>query len=128
MFERKGATLKRNAYNKIYSSNSLIVLPHRNQIKRVKICFRRVKICFVSSPQFHLAVFSSSRDINAFLYDATVLEYLAGHDDGCKLRTVGNWYAMTGYGVAFPQGSKWIDVFNKFLVEFQNNGKIAFKM
>ncbi len=61
-------------------------------------------------------------DINAFIYDATVLEYLAGHDDGCKLRTVGNWYAMTGYGLGFPRGSKWLPIINKYLIELQHNG------
>ena len=64
-------------------------------------------------------------EINAFIYDATVLEYLAGHDDGCKLRTVGNWYAMTGYGLGFPQGSKWLEVVNKYLIELQHNGKLG---
>lgn len=61
--------------------------------------------------------------IDAFIYDATVLEYRAGQDDLCKLRTVGNWYAMTGYGVAFPKGSKHIDQFNQVLLELQHNGK-----
>ena len=64
------------------------------------------------------------REINAFIYDATVLEYLATHDEYCKLRTVGNWYAMTGYGVGFPRGSKWIDRFNKYMTQFQHDGKI----
>lgn len=63
------------------------------------------------------------REINAFIYDATVLEYLAGHDDGCKLRTVGNWYAMTGYGIGFPQGSKWIDLVNRYLTRLQYDGE-----
>ncbi|KAK2138330.1 hypothetical protein NP493_8021g00002 [Ridgeia piscesae] len=61
-------------------------------------------------------------EINAFIYDATVLEYLAAHDDKCKLRTVGNWYAMTGYGVGFPKGSKWIQQFNKYMLQFQHDG------
>ncbi len=62
-------------------------------------------------------------EINAFIYDATVLEYLAAHDEGCKLRTVGSWFAMTGYGIGFPKGSKWIDAINKNLVQFQHDGK-----
>lgn len=63
-------------------------------------------------------------EINAFIYDATVLEYLAGHDDGCKLRTVGNWYAMTGYGLGFPHGSKWLTTVNKYIIQLQHNGNI----
>ena len=67
----------------------------------------------------------SHREINAFIYDATVLEYLASHDDGCKLKTVGNWYAMTGYGIGFPKGSKWIAPVNKYMTQFQYDGKTA---
>ena len=64
------------------------------------------------------------RELNAFIYDATVLEYMVGHDDGCHLLTVGNWHAMTGYGVGFPQNSRWINTVNKFLIKYQQDGKI----
>ncbi|ELU11683.1 hypothetical protein CAPTEDRAFT_179505 [Capitella teleta] len=65
-----------------------------------------------------------SGEINAFIYDATVLEYLASHDDSCKLRTVGNWYAMTGYGIGLPVGSKWLPIINKYMVQFQYDGEM----
>ena len=70
-------------------------------------------------------VLFSFSDINAFIYDSTVLEYKASHDVQCKLRTVGNWYAMTGYGVAFPRNSRWLDQFNKLLLKYQHDGKIS---
>lgn len=66
---------------------------------------------------------SVCRELNAFIYDATVLEYIAARDKDCKLRTVGKWYAMTGYGIAFQKGSKWVEDFNKQLVRFQNDGE-----
>jgi ABC-type amino acid transport substrate-binding protein len=30
---------------------------------------------------------------------------------------------MTGYGIGFQKGSKWIEDFNKQLVRFQNDGE-----
>ncbi|XP_046372602.1 glutamate receptor ionotropic, NMDA 2A-like isoform X2 [Haliotis rufescens] len=65
------------------------------------------------------------QDIHAFIYDATVLEYYAGKDEECRLITVGkSWYAMTGYGVAFPKGSHWINKVNKVLLDLQEGGEM----
>ncbi|CAL1534217.1 unnamed protein product, partial [Lymnaea stagnalis] len=65
--------------------------------------------------------------IQAFIYDSSVLEYYASRDPKCRLVTVGNRYAMTGYGVGFPPNNKpsrnpWIDKFNKHILKLQENG------
>lgn len=62
------------------------------------------------------------RELHAFLYDAVVLDYLSGQDDGCKLRVVGNWYAMTGYGIGFAKKSKFKDMINKEIIEMHHSG------
>ncbi len=66
--------------------------------------------------------FCNCRELHAFLYDAVVLDYLSGQDDGCKLRVVGNWYAMTGYGIGFPKKSKFKDMINKEIIEMHHSG------
>ncbi|KAL8576689.1 hypothetical protein ACOMHN_025164 [Nucella lapillus] len=65
-------------------------------------------------------------DIQAFIYDATVLEYYVGKDPGCRLRTVGHWYAMTGYGIAFPpeENNPWIEKINQVIFQLQRSGEM----
>ncbi|CUT99598.1 glutamate NMDA receptor subunit [Echinococcus multilocularis] len=64
-----------------------------------------------------------SEEIDAFIYDATILGYWTSRDDGCKLKKVGNLYAMTGYGIGFPKGSRWLPKINSRILHYQKNGK-----
>jgi ionotropic glutamate receptor NMDA 2B len=68
--------------------------------------------------------FCHTSELHAFLYDAVVLDYLSGQDDECKLRVVGNWYAMSGYGIAFPKQSKFKEMINKEIIEMHYSGEI----
>ncbi|KAI3384998.1 hypothetical protein SNEBB_000301 [Seison nebaliae] len=63
-----------------------------------------------------------NNELDAFLYDAVVLEYTSSQDEGCRLRNTGKWYSMTGYGVGLPIGSMWKSKISNELLQMQANG------
>ena len=46
-----------------------------------------------------------SRKLDAFIYDAAVLNYMAGKDEGCKLVTIGSGKVFATTGSAFSSYS-----------------------
>ncbi|XP_060028368.1 glutamate receptor ionotropic, NMDA 2A isoform X2 [Erinaceus europaeus] len=67
-----------------------------------------------------------SGKLDAFIYDAAVLNYKAGRDEGCKLVTIGSGYvfATTGYGIALQKGSPWKRQIDLALLQFVGDGEM----
>uniref|UniRef100_A0AAR2LBN4 Glutamate receptor n=1 Tax=Pygocentrus nattereri TaxID=42514 RepID=A0AAR2LBN4_PYGNA len=65
--------------------------------------------------------------LDAFIYDAAVLNYMAGKDEGCKLVTIGSGkvFATTGYGIALQKGSRWKRPIDLALLQFLADGDTA---
>ncbi|XP_043570492.1 glutamate receptor ionotropic, NMDA 2C-like isoform X1 [Chiloscyllium plagiosum] len=66
-----------------------------------------------------------SGKLDAFIYDAAVLNYMAGKDEGCKLVTIGSGkvFATTGYGIALQKNSKWKRAIDLALLQFLGDGE-----
>ncbi|XP_059804936.1 glutamate receptor ionotropic, NMDA 2C-like isoform X3 [Hypanus sabinus] len=67
-----------------------------------------------------------SGKLDAFIYDAAVLNYMAGKDEGCKLVTIGSGkvFATTGYGIALQKNSRWKRAIDLALLQFLGDGDI----
>lgn len=65
------------------------------------------------------------RKLDAFIYDAAVLNYMAGKDEGCKLVTIGSGkvFATTGYGIALQKDSRWKRAIDLALLQFLGDGR-----
>ncbi|XP_051851117.1 glutamate receptor ionotropic, NMDA 2C isoform X2 [Antechinus flavipes] len=63
--------------------------------------------------------------LDAFIYDAAVLNYMAGKDEGCKLVTIGSGkvFATTGYGIALQKDSRWKRAIDLALLQFLGDGE-----
>ncbi|XP_061080362.1 LOW QUALITY PROTEIN: glutamate receptor ionotropic, NMDA 2C-like [Conger conger] len=63
--------------------------------------------------------------LDAFIYDAAVLNYMAGKDEGCKLVTIGSGkvFATTGYGIALQKESPWKRPIDLALLQFLADGE-----
>lgn len=66
-----------------------------------------------------------SRKLDAFIYDAAVLNYMAGKDEGCKLVTIGSGkvFATTGYGIAMQKDSHWKRAIDLALLQLLGDGE-----
>uniref|UniRef100_A0A8D2L9Z6 Glutamate receptor n=1 Tax=Varanus komodoensis TaxID=61221 RepID=A0A8D2L9Z6_VARKO len=64
--------------------------------------------------------------LDAFIYDAAVLNYMARKEEGCKLVTIGSGkvFATTGYGIALQKGSKWKRPIDLALLQFLSDDEI----
>lgn len=70
---------------------------------------QRLKSHLNVSSNICVAVAPPCSKLDAFIYDAAVLNYMAGRDEGCKLVTIGSGkvFASTGYGIAIQKDSGW---------------------
>ncbi|KAI8500959.1 Glutamate receptor ionotropic, NMDA 2B, partial [Branchiostoma belcheri] len=67
------------------------------------------------------------QELDAFIYDAAVLDWVAGKDPDCSLVTIGEGkiFAATGYGIGFPKGSPLKKEFDLEILRYRANGEWA---
>ncbi|VDN54721.1 unnamed protein product [Dracunculus medinensis] len=71
-----------------------------------------------------IASIKNELELDAFIYDAVVLDYQAGKDANCELITVGKWATMTGYGIGFPKNSPHLQKVNQYMLQYQQKGDL----
>lgn len=75
------------------------------------------------SVSLSLCYFRSKLD--ALIYDAAVLNYMARKDEGCKVMTIGSGkvFATTGYGIALIKNSRWKRPLDLALLQLVGDGE-----
>lgn len=63
--------------------------------------------------------------LDALIYDAAVLNYMARKDEGCKVMTIGSGkvFATTGYGIALIKNSRWKRPLDLALLQLVGDGE-----
>ena len=64
----------------------------------------------------------NSRQLKAFIWDSSRLEYEAARD--CDLITAGDLFGRSGYGVGLQKGSPWADKITLAILDFHESGQM----
>lgn len=75
---------------------------------------------FPGSADMYLALMSHS--VDAVFYDAPNVAYFAQTKGNGRVHTVGPLYEGQKYGIAFKQGSQWVEPANKALASMKQDG------
>lgn len=78
---------------------------------------------YPGSADMYMALMSGS--VDAVFYDAPNVGYFAKTKGGDKVKTVGPLYEGQQYGIAFVDGSKWVEPANKALASMREDGTYA---
>lgn len=106
--------------------NSLIQYVDPEEFCTLKIWQQIVRLSLLNFlliiPPYNCLI--SFRQIQAFIYDASPLQFQVGIDKNCQLMLVGKPYAMSGYAVAFPKGQTELkEEMDDLILELQDDGK-----
>ncbi|WP_201448314.1 transporter substrate-binding domain-containing protein [Caenispirillum salinarum] len=78
---------------------------------------------YPGSADMYMALMSGS--VDAVFYDAPNVGYFAKTKGGDKVKTVGPLYEGQQYGIAFNDGSEWVDDANEALASMKEDGTYA---
>lgn len=78
---------------------------------------------YPGSADMYMALMSGS--VDAVFYDAPNVGYFAKTRGGDRVKTVGPLYEGQQYGIAFNEGSEWVDDANAALVSMKEDGTYA---